>query len=89
MTDGVQNDHFLPLFIHIHVHAQVIDLLKPDMPIDLIINLNPSVGALQEMPRPKCASLVERAVKAIEMLTQYKQQARHESAREWAMYTRI
>ena len=93
--DGVQKYHFFPRFIHTHSCVQVIDLLKPDMPIDLILNLDPSadVATTPEAdvakPRPKCASLVERAVKAIELLTQYQQQARHESAREWAMYTRI
>ena len=70
-----------------HSFAQVIDQLKPDTTHDLDLSLDvATTGTSQNFAaatHPICVSLGERSTKAAELLTQYKKQARHQSAREW------
>ena len=65
--------------INLSLHrAQVVDLLKPDISIDCILDLDVSADVEVTLTgsTPKLKSLAQRAIKTVELLVEHKKQVR-------------
>ena len=72
----------MPVFFVVYdtgLFSQVIDGLKPEMSLDLVLDMGPAAGVTtaEVNTRPICESMGARLIEAQKLLTQHKQQARN------------